>query len=114
MINLTHMIYILNYVFTIVFYTMRWTKLDITCMCFEEFINQLNLLYIYIYLYLQQNTSYDTHELGRESIFFVKPSLAQWAESEFFIPFYVFNIDVVFYAPLICVYFVLKRLIIIL
>jgi hypothetical protein len=31
MINLTHMISIFNSVFTIVFYTTRWTKLDIAC-----------------------------------------------------------------------------------
>jgi hypothetical protein len=48
MINLTHMISILNSVFTLVFYTTRYTKLDIDCICFEEFINQLNLLYICI------------------------------------------------------------------
>jgi hypothetical protein len=44
-IYLTHMISILNSVFTIVFYPMRWTKLDHTCICFEEFLNQLNFLY---------------------------------------------------------------------
>jgi hypothetical protein len=47
------MISILNSVFTIVFYVMRWTKQYLTCIYFEEFINQLNLLYICIYLYLQ-------------------------------------------------------------
>jgi hypothetical protein len=41
------MISILNSVFTIVFYPTRWTKLDPTCICFEEFLNQLNLLYKY-------------------------------------------------------------------
>jgi hypothetical protein len=51
MINLLHMIYILKY--TVVFYAMRWTKLDIACICFEEFTNQLNLFNIFIYLYLQ-------------------------------------------------------------
>jgi hypothetical protein len=40
-------------------------------MCFEEFINQLNLFYIYIYLYLQQNKSYELW-----TIFFVNVSLA--------------------------------------
>jgi hypothetical protein len=43
------MISILNFIFTIIFYT---SKLDTTCICFEEFINQFNLLYIYICLYL--------------------------------------------------------------
>jgi hypothetical protein len=76
MINLTHMISILISVFTVVVYATRWTKLDIFCICFEEFIDQLNLLYICIYLYLQQNKSYMMHELNCEPIFFVRPSLA--------------------------------------
>jgi hypothetical protein len=42
------MLFILNSVFTIMFYVVRWPKLDPTCICFEEFLNQLNLLYIYI------------------------------------------------------------------
>jgi hypothetical protein len=45
-INLIHMISILNFVFTIVFYATRRTKQDIICICFKEFSNQLNLLYI--------------------------------------------------------------------
>jgi mannose/fructose/N-acetylgalactosamine-specific phosphotransferase system component IIC len=52
MINLIHIISILNYVFTIVFYATRWTKQDVICICFEEFLNQLNSLYIWICLYL--------------------------------------------------------------
>jgi hypothetical protein len=84
MINLTHMITILNSVFTILSYVTRWTKLDTACIYSEEFINQLNLLYICICLYLQQNMSYETHKLGRGSIFFARLSLAQWAASEFF------------------------------
>jgi hypothetical protein len=52
MINLIHMIYILNSIFTIVFYMMRWIKQDLICIWFKEFINQLNLLYIWICLYL--------------------------------------------------------------
>jgi hypothetical protein len=70
MINLTYMISILNYIFTNMSYVMRWIKLDIICIYFEEFINQLNLLYIYICLYLQQVMSYETHQLGREPFFF--------------------------------------------
>jgi hypothetical protein len=58
MINLTHMIFMLNSVFTIVFYVMRWIKQDHTCIYFKEFLNQLILLYIYIYLYLQQIKDY--------------------------------------------------------
>jgi hypothetical protein len=58
MINLTHMISILDFIFTIVFYVMRWTKLDHNYICFKEFLNQLNLLYIYICLYLQQDKNY--------------------------------------------------------
>jgi hypothetical protein len=41
------MISILNPIFTIVFYPTRWIKLDHTCICFKEFLNQLNLLYKY-------------------------------------------------------------------
>jgi hypothetical protein len=52
-INLIHMISILNSIFTIVFYVMRLTKQDLLCIFFEEFLNQLNLLYIWICLYLQ-------------------------------------------------------------
>jgi hypothetical protein len=40
------MIFILNFVFTVVFYLMRWTKLDYTYICFD-FLNQINLLYKY-------------------------------------------------------------------
>jgi hypothetical protein len=39
MINLIPMIPILNSVFTVVSYVMRWIKLDTGCICFEEFIN---------------------------------------------------------------------------
>jgi hypothetical protein len=63
MINLTHMISILNSVFTIIFYMTRWTKLDLTCICFKELLNQLNLFYIFISLYLQQNKNYESREL---------------------------------------------------
>jgi hypothetical protein len=61
-IYLTHMISILNSVFTVVFYPLRWTKLDHTCICFEEFLNQLNLLYkyrvsIYACLMIQKKSS---------------------------------------------------------
>jgi hypothetical protein len=52
MINITYMISILNSVFTVVFYMMRWTKQDHIYICYEEILNQLNLLYIYICLYL--------------------------------------------------------------
>jgi hypothetical protein len=40
MINLSHMISILNFVFTILFYVMRWTKQYLTCIYFTEFLNQ--------------------------------------------------------------------------
>jgi hypothetical protein len=46
-IYLTHMMPISNSVFIVVFYPMRWTKLDHTCIYFEEFLNQFNLLYKY-------------------------------------------------------------------
>jgi hypothetical protein len=35
MINFTHIKYILNSIFTIVFHTMRWKK-DLICICFEK------------------------------------------------------------------------------
>jgi hypothetical protein len=38
-INLIHMISILNSVFTIMLYVMRRTKQDIIYICFEEFLN---------------------------------------------------------------------------
>jgi hypothetical protein len=82
MINLIHMTSILNSIFTVVFYVTRWTKLDTAFICFEEFINQLNLLYISIYLYLQKDKIYGMRELGYGSNFFIGPSLAQWAASE--------------------------------
>jgi hypothetical protein len=63
------MISILNSIFIAVFYATRWIKLDISYICFEEFINQLNLLYIYICLYLQQDKSYEMHELSRGPFF---------------------------------------------
>jgi hypothetical protein len=47
------MIFILNSIFIVVFYAMRWTKQDLACIYFEKKLNQLNLLYIYIYVYLQ-------------------------------------------------------------
>jgi hypothetical protein len=51
MINLTHMISILNYVFTIIFYVVRWPKLNTTYICFEEFLNQLKFtLYLYMFI----------------------------------------------------------------
>jgi hypothetical protein len=33
------MISILNFIFTILFYAMKWTKQDNTCICFKEFLN---------------------------------------------------------------------------
>jgi hypothetical protein len=38
-INLTHKIFVLNSVFIVVFYAMRLTKQDSTCICFKEFLN---------------------------------------------------------------------------
>jgi hypothetical protein len=52
-------------------------KTKSACICFEEFINQLNLFYIYIYLYLQHDTGYEMHELGRGPNFFMETSLTQ-------------------------------------
>jgi hypothetical protein len=92
MINLTYMIFISNYVFTVVFYATRWTKPDIACICFEEFIIQLNLLYIYNRTRIMVCPSWTV-----DQTFFVRPSLAQWAASETFISFYVFNFGVVFF-----------------
>jgi hypothetical protein len=108
MINLTHMISILNFVFTIVFYTVRWTKLDLFAyvlknlwtkldhayICFEEFLNRLNLFYIYICLYLQQDKCYEMHELDRGPKFSARPSLAQWVD---FLYYSMFLILMLFY-----------------
>jgi hypothetical protein len=41
------MISILNSIFIVVLYLMRWIKLDNTCICFKEFLHQLNWLYKY-------------------------------------------------------------------
>jgi hypothetical protein len=54
------MISILNFIFTVVFYPTRGTKLDHTCIYFKEFLNRLNLLYkyriiIYVFLMTQKN-----------------------------------------------------------
>jgi hypothetical protein len=51
---------------------MRFTKLDIVCRCFKEFINQLNLLYICNKTRIMGHLSWAV-----DQIFFVKPSLAQ-------------------------------------
>jgi hypothetical protein len=53
MINITYMISISNFIFIVVFYATRWAKQDHICICFEEILNQPNLLNICIYLYLQ-------------------------------------------------------------
>jgi hypothetical protein len=63
MINITHMISILNSIFSVVLYAIRSTNLYLTCICFKEFLNQLNLVYICICLYLQQDKSYMSREL---------------------------------------------------
>jgi multisubunit Na+/H+ antiporter MnhF subunit len=39
MIHITYMIFILNFIFTVVFYAMRWTKHDHIYICFEEILN---------------------------------------------------------------------------
>jgi hypothetical protein len=36
MIYLTHMIFILNFIFTVVFYTVGGTKLDLIYMCLKK------------------------------------------------------------------------------
>jgi hypothetical protein len=51
-INITYMIFILNSVFTVVFYATRQIKQDHICIYFKESINQLNLLYIFAYIYI--------------------------------------------------------------
>jgi hypothetical protein len=40
MINLSHKISIFNFIFTILFYAMRWKKQDHIYVCFEEFLNK--------------------------------------------------------------------------
>jgi hypothetical protein len=60
MINLTHIVFILNFVFTIMIYTMRWTKLDPTYICFN-FLHmfwffKINLIY-FIFVTEQEQMS---------------------------------------------------------
>jgi hypothetical protein len=80
------MISILNSIFTVVFYVTRWVKLDLTYICFEEFLNKLNLFYIYICLYLQQDKSYGSHELM--SRIMDCPAIL-WAEIIYLSPFII-------------------------
>jgi hypothetical protein len=52
----------------VVFYLTRWTKLDHTCICFKEFLNELNLLYkyrmnIYACLMIQKNLQENSKSL---------------------------------------------------
>jgi hypothetical protein len=55
MINLIHIVSILNFVFTIVFYTTGWTKQDLICICFKKIkINLIYSIFEYVYIY---NTS---------------------------------------------------------
>jgi hypothetical protein len=46
-INLSHIISSLNFVFTIVFYAMRWIKQDHTCIYFKRFLNKNHLSQIF-------------------------------------------------------------------
>jgi hypothetical protein len=46
MINLTHIVFILNFIFTIVVYVVRWTKLDLIYIYFKK--NKLKLDSTYI------------------------------------------------------------------
>jgi hypothetical protein len=39
MTNLIYMIFILNSIFTIMLYEMRWIKQDLICICLKEFLN---------------------------------------------------------------------------
>jgi hypothetical protein len=70
------MISILNSIFTGVFYVTRRTKLDSTCICFKEFINQLNLLYICMFIFATRQELCDA-QVGPWTMFFARPSLAQ-------------------------------------
>jgi hypothetical protein len=45
MINFTHIVFILNFIFTIVVYVVRWTKLDPTCIYFKKFKSKLDEKY---------------------------------------------------------------------
>jgi hypothetical protein len=111
-INLTHIISILNFIFTVVFYTTRWTKLDTVCICFEKFINQFNLfkyLHIFIFSIRMRCMSWAVHQFFYRAKFNIVSS--EW---NFYILLCVFNFSVIFYTSLICVYFKLKKLIIIL
>jgi hypothetical protein len=52
MINLIYIVSILNFIFTVMFCAARWPKLYPNCICFEEFLNQLNLLYICMFIFV--------------------------------------------------------------
>jgi hypothetical protein len=80
------MLYILNYVFMVIFYVTRWTKLDINFIYYDEFINQLNLFYICNKIRVT-SWAIDKKNVG--------PSLAQWAASKIFISFYIFNFAII-------------------
>jgi hypothetical protein len=67
MINLTYMISILNFIFIVMFYAVRWSKFYPNCIYFKEILNQLNLLYIY------NRTKYMQHHM-KLSISYFKSS----------------------------------------
>jgi hypothetical protein len=105
MINLIHMISILNFIFIVVFYATRWTKLDHVFICFDEFINQLNLFYICIYLYLQQDELWDTRFEPWTKFFYQTEFSTVSSEWNFYILLYFQFWCCFLYAPLIYVYF---------
>jgi hypothetical protein len=55
--------YILNSVFSVMFYMMKWTKQEPTCINFKVFLDQFNLLYIWICLYFVIDEELWTHKL---------------------------------------------------
>jgi hypothetical protein len=61
MINLIYIIYFLKFYFHHCVLRDEMNKTIFTCICFEECLNQLNLLYIYICLYLQHDKSYESN-----------------------------------------------------
>jgi hypothetical protein len=61
MINISYMICILNFVFTVVIYATRWTKHDHICICFEFAIYlQFILIFVFtIVFYVMRLTKQD-------------------------------------------------------
>jgi hypothetical protein len=80
------MIFILNFVFTIVFYAMRWTKLDLTCICFQEFLkHMIYLTHMIFYDHIgKKNIDRFMHRCFKSSLFVI----SSWIDRMSFIHFF--------------------------